>query len=524
MTIVTRPLDVVTISIYLAMMLAIGIYCSRRSRSAENYFVGHRNFPGWAVALSMLGTIVSSSTFLALPAAAYVLDWRQLTVNLVVPFVAVFAAIVFIPFFRRSGLTSAFEYLKDRFGHGARLYAAISFIMLQQIRLALVLSLVALPLQFLTGAPVTWVIIGIGVFVALYSVAGGMETVLWVGVVQAVIMLAGGVLCFVSVMKNLPGGFMQVLSVGQIHDKFSLGNFDWNAHERTFYTVAILGVINWITIYAGEQTMVQRYVSARSLREARKATLLFSAIAVPMWTMFFFIGTALFVFFQIFPSPAVAQLEADQVLPYFILTHIPAGIAGVVIAAVLAAAMSSLDSGVNSIATVVVVDLLKPYLASNRSGRYYLNAARIATIGTILLMILVALIFTHMKKESMNDVSLTMASIFGGCLMGLYMLGFFARRVDGISVNLALILAVVFNVYLGLGDLGVLPASWTSGVHSYWTTALVNGLFMILAYGISVIRRAPPRNLEGLTVWTPRQKIEPGSTTVAEINSLTGKL
>ena len=197
------------------------------------------------------------------------LDWRQLTVNLVVPFVAVFAVIVFIPFFRRSGLTSAFEYLKDRFGHGARLYAAISFIMLQQVRLALVLFLVALPLQFLTGAPVAWVIMGIGMFVALYSVVGGMETVLWVGVVQAVIMLVGGVLCFVSVMKNLPGGFMQVLSVGQAHGKFSLGSFDWNSHERTFYTVAILGVVNWITIYAGEQTMVQRYVSAKSLREAR---------------------------------------------------------------------------------------------------------------------------------------------------------------------------------------------------------------------------------------------------------------
>ena len=119
MTITSRPLDIAAVAAYLVAMIAIGLYCSRRSQSSENYFVGRRSFPGWAVALSMLATIVSSATFLALPAAAYVLDWRQLTVNLMVPFVTVLAVVVFIPFFRRAGRTSAFEYLLDRFGRGA---------------------------------------------------------------------------------------------------------------------------------------------------------------------------------------------------------------------------------------------------------------------------------------------------------------------------------------------------------------------------------------------------------------------
>src|SRR5690606_28470427 len=134
-------------------------------------------------------------------------------------------------------------------------------------------------------------------------------------------------------------------------------------HRRTFWTVIILGLVNWLNVYSGEQTMVQRYVSARSLRDARVATLLFSAIALPMWVMFFFIGTAIFVFFQVFPDPNLAGLQADQVMPYFVLTQVPVVLSGFVIAAVIAAAMSSLDSGVNSIATVVVVDLLKPHLA-----------------------------------------------------------------------------------------------------------------------------------------------------------------
>jgi SSS family solute:Na+ symporter len=249
---------------------------------------------------------------------------------------------------------------------------------------------------------------------------------------------------------------------------------------------------------------VQRYVAAGSLREARKATLLFSGIAVPMWTMFFFIGTALFVYFLKNPDPVVAQLQPDQVLPYFVFTRIPAGLAGIVIAAVLAAAMSSLDSGVNSISTVFVVDLLKPDLAPGRSDRFYLTTARIATACSILLMTLGALTFSHIKKESMNDVSLTTASVFGGCLMGLYLTGFFVKRVDGTAANVALGAAIVLNVYLALGIIGVLPAGWSIPIHAYWIAPAVNALFVILAYGISLVRRANQRDLTGLTVWTPR--------------------
>lgn len=504
-----RALDLTAVAIYLVAMLAIGVYCSRKSNSAENYFVGRRSFPGWVVALSMLATIVSSTTFLALPAAAYVLDWRQLTVNLVVPFVAILAAVVFIPFFRRSGLTSAFEYLGDRFGMPARVYGTVSFAFLQLIRVAQVLFLMSLPLQFLTGAPIEWVIVGAGIFVALYTVAGGMETVVWAGMVQALIMLSGGVLCLVFVVNGLPGGLGQVIEVGHANGKFSLGSLEWNVHQRTFWTVAILGIVNWLNIYSGEQTIVQRYVSASSLREARKATLMFSGVAVPMWTMFFFIGTSLFVFFRVFPDPVAAGLQPDQVLPYFVLTHVPAGLAGVVIAAVIAAAMSSLDSGVNSIATVVVIDLVKPHFAPGRSDRYYLNAARWVTAAAIVLMTAGAFTFSRIEKESMNDVSLIVASVLGGALTGLYMIGFFTRRVGGTAVNLALGVAIGLNLYLGLGLLGVLPESIRIGVHSYWVGVIVNVTFIVAAYAFSFVRRDPGRNLDGLTVWTPARTETP---------------
>jgi SSS family solute:Na+ symporter len=502
-----RSLDIVAIALYLAGMFAVGIYFSRRNKTTEEYFVGNRAFPGWVIGLSMLGTIVSSATFLALPAAAYVLDWRQLSVNLVLPFVAIVAILVFIPFFRRGNLTSAFEYLGNRYGQIPRLYGALSFIILQLIRMSQILFLVSLPIQFLTGAPIEWAILGAGIFIAFYTIAGGIEAVIWTDVIQAGILMLGGILCFALIALDLPGGFSQIVDIGMTHDKFSLGSFDWNLHERTFWTVAILGVINWLMIYSGDQNMVQRYAAARSLREARKATALYSAIALPMWIMFFFVGTSLFVYYLQFPDSNVTGLEADQVLPYFILTKVPAGVAGIVIAAVLAAAMSSLDSGINSVSTVFTIDLMKPYFAKNRDDRYYLAAARLTAGVVALIVITGSIIFSRIEKESMNDVSLIVTSVFGGCLMSLFIVGFFSRIVDGISATIAMSLAILANIYIGLGALGMLPENWTLSIHSYWVSAFINALFIIVAYVISLFRRKPPTNIGGLTVWTSvRQK------------------
>ena len=504
-----RFLDGLAVGVYLLAMVGVGLYFARKNNTTEEYFVGNRSFPGWVLGLSMLGTIVSSATFLALPAAAYVLDWRQLSVNLVLPFVAVLAVLIFIPFFRRGGLTTAFEYLGRRYGHAPRLYGTCSFILMQLIRMAQILFLVSLPIQFLTGAPITVVIIVCGVFIAFYTIAGGIEAVVWTDVVQALILMFGGVLCFATMAFELPGGLGQILSEGAAANKFSLGSFDWNLGERTFWTVLILGVINWLAIYSGDQNMVQRYAAAKSTREARKATIIYSAVALPLWIMFFFVGTSLFVYYQSFPDPAVADMEADQVLPHFILTKVPAGLAGLVIAAVMAAAMSSLDSGINAVSTVTVVDIMKPYLVQDGSDRFYLRIARLIASVVTVLVVLGAITFSNLPKESMNDVSLIVTSVFGGCLMGLFLLGFFTTRVDGVSATIGMAVAIVFNVYLGLGLAGKLPAGLTLPVHSYWTGALVNGTFLVVAYGAGVLR-GNRRDLTGLTVWTMGGKSESG--------------
>ncbi len=501
-----RPLDIAVIILYLLGMAALGIWFSRRNTTTEQYFLGGRAFPGWVIGISMLGTSISSVTFLAFPAAAFTLDWRQLVSNLMLPFVAVLAIIVFIPFFRRGNTTSAFEYLGDRFGPGVRLYGTLSFILLQLIRLGKVLFLVAIPVSLLTGFDIRLVIVFVGVFISLYTIAGGIGAVIWTDVVQSIVLWVGGIVCFATVVWQLPGGVGQIVEVGAQHQKFAMGSLGFNLNERTFWTVALIGIVSWLTMYSSDQNVVQRYLAAKSLKEARKATTIYSAIAVPTWAFFFLLGTCVYVFYSIHPDEKVAGLEADAVFPYFILTQVPVGITGLVIAGVLAAAMSSLDSSINAISTVVTVDLMKPYFARNRDDRFYLRWARIVAIAASVLMILGAILFSSIEKESINDLSWIAASVFGGCLLGLFMTGFFTTRIGNRAALIGLCCAVFLNLYLGVNSLDWLPDRFSLPVHSYWTGVLVNLAFLLIA-GIAALVCGRNRNdLSGLTVWTLKKK------------------
>ena len=508
MNLSARPIDIAVIILYLLGMAGLGLWFARRNKTTEEYFLGGRSFPGWVIGLSMLGTSISSVTFLAFPAAAYTLDWRQLVSNLTLPFVAVLAIVVFIPFLRRGNTTSAFEYLGDRFGPSARLYGTLSFILLQLIRLGKVLFLVSIPVSLLTGFDIRLVIVFVGIFISLYTIAGGIGAVIWTDVVQSIVLWIGGIVCFLTIVWKLPEGMGQILEVGVQHDKFDVGSMGFNLSERTFWTVALLGIVSWLSMYSSDQNVVQRYLAAKSLKDARRATTIYSIVAVPTWAFFFLLGTCVFVFYQVHPNETVDGLEADGVFPYFILTEMPVGITGLVIAGVLAAAMSSLDSSINAISTLVTVDLMKPYLAKGKSDRFFLRGARIVAVLASVLMVVGAVLFSSIEKESMNDLSWIVASVFGGCLLGLFMVGFFTTRIDNRSAMIALLIAISLNIWLGANAAGWLPERFSIGVHAYWTGILVNLAFVIIACLVAVFRGRNQNDLTGLTVWTMKRKEE----------------
>lgn len=484
-------------------MALVGLYFSRRNKDTEEYFVGNRSFRGWVVGVSMLGTNISSISFLAFPAAAYVSDWRQLVSNLFLPIITVVAIVLFIPLFRRGGLTSAFEYLGSRFGEPLRLYGTLSFIFAQFIRISTILFMLSIPVTLLTGWPLFWVVLGLGLFIGFYTLVGGIDAVIWTDVVQAGVLACGALLCLGTIIWELPGGFGQIIEVARADDKFHLGSLDWDLRERTFGTAMLLGIYTWITLLATDQTYVQRYAAAESTRAARQATGLFCSLAVPLWIFFFFLGTSIYVYYSVLPNPAVGVLQADQVFPYFILTEIPAGLGGLVIAGALAAAMSSLDSSLNSIATVTVVDLLRPHLAKGRPDTTYLRMARWVVACSAAAMIGGAVLISKIPRESMTDLIWITSSLFGGCLVGLFMVGFFTTRVGANAALAAVVLAMAGNIYLALNTLELLPAILRVDIHGYWVAILVNLAFVLFAYPLSFVVAKPSADLTGLTVWTP---------------------
>ncbi len=501
-TISVTPLNIIVIVLYMTIMIAIAIYFYRKNTTTEQYFVANRSFPGWAIGMSMLATSISSVTFLAFPADAFAGDYRNLVINFMLPVAIIFAVLIFIPLFRRGNITSAYEYLGSRFGPIMRLYGTISFTLARFCWLGIILCLISNVIVVLTGWSIIPVIIITGIFVALYTVIGGISAVVWTDVIQGIVLLLGGFVCVFFLTKDLPGGLAQVFEVGQANNKFSFGSMAWNLNEKTFWTVAILGIFIWMAWQCGDQNIVQRYVSARSTREAQKGTILFGFIAIFTWVFFFFVGTCLFVYFKILPDENIADLTKEQIFPYFILTRLPDGVAGIVLAGVLAAAMSSVDSTLNAISAITVVDLVKPYFAKNKSDRFYLNTAKVIAAFVSVIMIVVAIIFSQMETSTMNELNWAFGSIFAGCLMGLFMLGFFTTRVDYTSALTGLAAAVLVNLYLVLNFTGLLPEALTIGLHKFWVGPVVNITFLAVAYITGWIPKKQKPSLAGLTIWT----------------------
>lgn len=500
-----RSADVIAIVIYLCSMALIGLYFAKKNKNTEEYFLGGRNFPGWAIGLSMVGTSISSVTFLAFPAAAFILDWRQVVPNLMLPLATVLAIMVFIPFFRKNKTASAFEYLETRYGPLVRLYGSIGFIITQLVRLATVLYLITIPISLLTGVNIIWIIILGGAFISFYTVAGGIEAVIWTDVVQTIILWFGGIFCLFFIFFKLPDGVSQMFSMAAADNKFSLGSMEWDWGSRTFYTMAITGIFGWLGMYATNQNVVQRYIAAKSEHEAKKATIISAVTCIPTWVFFFAIGTGIYVFFKVFPDPNIASMQADQVFPYFILSKLPKFFAGVIVAAVLAAGMSSLDSSINSIATIIDVDILRRFTSKNKSEKFYFLVARISSIIVSIVMILGAMVFHFLPKESMMDLGMIISGVFGSGLIGLFMIGFFSTRVGYKASLIALAITIIFNIYLALNAVGWLPKSLKLDIHAYWVLMLVNIVYAVIAYILSFVIKNR-KNLDGITVWTLPKK------------------
>jgi SSS family solute:Na+ symporter len=509
-------IDALIILVYFAAMAAIGVYFARKNTSTEEYFVGGRSFAGWIIGLGMVGTSISSITFVAYPADSFKTSWIRYILNLALPVVTVIAAFVFLPLFRKRRCLSAYEYLEERFGPPIRFYASFAFIIGQFVRISMILYLLSLLVQEMTGLNATWSILVTGVCVALYTIMGGIDAVLWTDVIQTILLAAGGVVCFATVVLKVPGGLGEVLSLGWQSGKLSFSEFNngqysplplgFSLSHKTVIMLFILGLVNWLTEYSGNQTVVQKYFAAKSMKEARKALYITVLSSLPIWAFYMFVGTALYAFFHHFPCPQATEIlngqrKAEQILPFFIMNYLPAGIIGFIIAAALAAAMSSLSSGINSIATVSVVDIYKRYVVKEKTDRHYLYLSKMLSTVASALMIVGAIILLDAKTKTLQDTGLTIASILNIGILGIYLIGFFTTICDWRSISLGLLCAICFAGWEVLSQYRIAPQKFQFSFDVYYTSIIGNLLMIIVSLAAGIIIRRRKILDPSLSIW-----------------------
>lgn len=503
--------------IYFVAMAAMGPYFARKNKTTENYFLGGRSFPGWLIGLSMFATSISSITFVAYPADAYKTAYLRFLPCLMLPLGIFLASKIFLPFYRRAHITSAFEYLEVRFGSGTRAYAATAFVIGQVTRLGMILYLVSMLVQEMTGLNAYYSILLGGVITSFYTITGGIEAVIWTDFFQSFLLWFGGFAILVIIIMNVDGGLGTIISVAAADGKFMLGDLDtatgelvraprgFSLVDKTVLMMLLVGLTNWLTEYSSNQNVIQKYVATKDPKNATQAIWICCLCSVPTWAFFMFLGTALYVYFKLNPDPsALAMLDgtarADSIVPYFVIQKMPVGLSGLVIAGVLAAAMSSLSSSINAISAVTIVDIYKRHVAKDKSEQHYMRAARVVSLVASVLMLGFAIVLLSATDKTLQDTATKLAAILGGGLLGLYFLGFLTRRGDGRAVGVAIVCTLAFSLWLALVEMkvieGVVP------FETYYGGLVANLIMFVVAYLLGCALFPTRRDLTNLTVWT----------------------
>ncbi len=423
-------LDYAALALYLAGLVGIGFYFSKREGTTDDFFLAGRRIPWWAAGLSIYGTQLSSISFVAIPAKVYSTDWVYLLVQLSIVLIAIPVVLVYLPFFRQTNLTTAYQYLEQRFNLPVRLFASASFILFQIGRMSIVLFLPAIALSTVTGMDV-YVSIGLmGVLATLYTVLGGIEAVIWTDVVQVFVLLGGAILSLAVILTNVDGGLGGLIAQGVAEQKFHVFDWTWDYTTTAVWVVLIGNLFNNLVPYTSDQAVVQRYLTTKDERAAARGIWLNAAMVIPSTLILFTLGTGLWAFYKARPELLSPALPTDSIFPLFLSQQLPAGLAGLVIAGVFAASMSTLDSSLNSVATAVTTDFygrIRP--AATDAQKLRLARGLTAVLGAVATAAAIAL--ASLEIGSLWDAFQGMMGLFGAGLAGLFALGIFTTRAHG---------------------------------------------------------------------------------------------
>lgn len=496
--------DVLVVVLYMTALVAIGLRTARRQTTTSRYFVAERSIPGWAAGMSLLATIITSVTFIAYPGASFAGNW-----NLLVPgimFVAVVAMIghLIIPFFRHVVSMSVYEYFGIRFGKLVRMYASFTFAVGHFSKMGFVFYLLALSVTGITGWPIASIIVVLGAITVFYTLIGGLEAVIWTDVLQGFVLWSGVIVTIVILLfgSHLKAG--AILHVIAVHHKTSLGSLRFDLSAPTFWTLCIYGFFFYLQKYTADQTVVQRYLAARTDKEALKGIGMGALLCLPAWTAFMLIGSLLWAFYQLTGERLSAAItKPDEVFPHFMVTHMPLGLAGLFLAALFGAAMSMLASDLNCLAVITTEDFYAQFVPL-RTDRQKLRFGKMSIGACGLLAIAVALRLATTQGTALV-LYYTITAIVAGGLAGLFFLAFLTAKAGKSAAIAGITLNLCFTAWATLtmnGGRALNLHGWNYRWHEYTIGAIGN--IVLFATGLLVSLFVPMSKDEASqqTLWT----------------------
>jgi len=436
--------DYIIIIVFLIGTLCFGLKFSKSQKTTKNYFLAKGRIPSWALGISLLATLISSVTFLAYPGTGYSSNWILLVQGLMVPIV-LFGVIWFIvPIYRKVINLSTYEYFEQRFGSFVRYYSSIAFVLRQFSGMGTVFFLLAVALNSMIHVNTLLIILVVGMIIIIINLLGGIEAVIWLDVFQGFMLFASGLICIGVLLFSVDGGPMEVWRVATANDRTGFGPYEWDLTKLTFLVMAINGAFYAIQKYGTDQTVVQRYLTAKSDKEAIKASILGILLTVPVWALFMFIGTALFVFYKQNPIPS--GMRADAVFPYFIMSKLPVGVVGLILSAMISAAICSLSADLNSLAAVGVEDYYKK-IKQGKSDKHYLMASKWIVFLSGAISMAIAMLYINAGNEGVLGIVFTLYAIFSGGIVGIFLLGLFTTRTNNQGIKIAIVVCIIFTAY-----------------------------------------------------------------------------
>ncbi|HMB65075.1 MAG TPA: sodium/solute symporter [Eudoraea sp.] len=444
-----NPVDLMVILCYGLVLLGMGVYFFRKSNTSEHFMVASRRIPAWAAGIAVLSTYTSSISYIAVPGKAFDDNWHPLIFALTAFPVAWFVTRYVIPIYRRHKIISVYSYLEEKIGEWGRIYAVFSFLLFMVGRVAVILYLSSLLLSSFVSADIAIVILIVGAVTIVYTLMGGMEAVIWTDVMQSVIMIGGilfvGLLLATEVFAQ-PENLIQKAIDAQ---KFSLGDTGLSLSNRTIWVMILYGITENVRNLIADQNYTQKYCSVATEKEAKKSVWIAMLIYLPMTILFLYIGTALFTFYG-GESHDLHEVisKGDEVFPYYIATELPVGIKGLIISAIMAASMSTVDSALNSSATVLYMDIYNKYCTPGTRKISNLQFLRLSTVLWGILGVGFALLM--IRAGSALDVWWQISGIFGGGILGLFLLAVFnikITRPQGITAVIFSILLILWGTF-----------------------------------------------------------------------------